>query len=396
MQVSRPAVDTPASRQYAAAVGLFQIQCRSKCRHSSCSAVAPVRSRLQRQQLQQQRVAVRLARLASAADDSAAATVDDASPGTAGNASTVQDTCVLVECDGVLTDVHLNGHMPAFNRAFSELGYDCATWTPAIYHDLLRAADGTGEGMLKAYFDMVGWPQFLPTSERQLFCGKVYALKTKHLADIIQEGGLRVRPGAADFLQAALSSGARVGLISGTISQPSAGTCDAVLQALGPTLAAMLVTFSAADSSAGSSSDGGDEEGVAPEEQGRLTMEQALAKAQAEVKARGAADAAAATGAGVSPHLLAAQAGGAPTLVSPSFVLALCMALGAPASRCAVLAASSALLQAANAAGAYTVAVPPNLSARGSFPAEATVDGGVAEDCGGAGQTLCKWVGGSL
>ena len=39
---------------------------------------------------------------------------------------------LIIECDGVLVDIHKNGHLPAFNLAFHELGLDCANWTPVV------------------------------------------------------------------------------------------------------------------------------------------------------------------------------------------------------------------------------------------------------------------------
>jgi hypothetical protein len=35
------------------------------------------------------------------------------------------------------------------------------------------AGDGTGEGLVSAYYQTVGWPTFLPTAEQTMFAGKV-------------------------------------------------------------------------------------------------------------------------------------------------------------------------------------------------------------------------------
>lgn len=53
---------------------------------------------------------------------------------------------LIIECDGVLVDIHKEIHLAAFNAAFRELGLDCANWTPAIYTDLIRMGDGTVRG----------------------------------------------------------------------------------------------------------------------------------------------------------------------------------------------------------------------------------------------------------
>lgn len=39
--------------------------------------------------------------------------------------------------------------------ALQELGLECANWTPEVYHDLIRSADGTEEGIIRLFFDKV-------------------------------------------------------------------------------------------------------------------------------------------------------------------------------------------------------------------------------------------------
>jgi hypothetical protein len=41
-----------------------------------------------------------------------------------------------------------------------------AAGTIHIYNDLLNHGDGTGEGLVAAYYETVGWPSFLPTAEQ--------------------------------------------------------------------------------------------------------------------------------------------------------------------------------------------------------------------------------------
>jgi hypothetical protein len=63
-----------------------------------------------------------------------------------GEASSIPRKLLIIECDGVLIDIHKDIHLAAFNEAFRELGLDCANWTPAIYTDLIRMGDGTVKG----------------------------------------------------------------------------------------------------------------------------------------------------------------------------------------------------------------------------------------------------------
>ena len=42
----------------------------------------------------------------------------------------VEPLLVIIECDGVLCDVHTDGHRVAFNEAFADLGMAGAAWHP--------------------------------------------------------------------------------------------------------------------------------------------------------------------------------------------------------------------------------------------------------------------------
>lgn len=145
---------------------------------------------------------------------------------------------LILECDGVVLDTHLDGHREAFNRAFQvggagicvqrgrvvaagrrpflngghywagharetltpapllqEIGYDCVQWSPAVYYDLLRWGDGTGQGLIRAYFSKLGWPLMLGSKDRPAFVEKVYAGKQRQLRTMVQKGEIPLRPG---------------------------------------------------------------------------------------------------------------------------------------------------------------------------------------------------------
>ena len=65
---------------------------------------------------------------------------------------------VIVECDGVMTDVHLDGHREAFNETFRDLGMEGASWSQDEYLSLLRSGGGTAHGMVERYFPLYGYP----------------------------------------------------------------------------------------------------------------------------------------------------------------------------------------------------------------------------------------------
>jgi hypothetical protein len=85
----------------------------------------------------------------------------------------------------------VNNYVP--HRAFKELGFACTNWSAPVYNDLLSSGDGTGEGLVRAYFSRVGWPTFLPTNEQDLFTRKVHELKQTQLEDMVKQGSIPLR-----------------------------------------------------------------------------------------------------------------------------------------------------------------------------------------------------------
>ncbi|KAG9439480.1 hypothetical protein H6P81_019645 [Aristolochia fimbriata] len=114
---------------------------------------------------------------------------------------------VLLEVEGVLLDVYRSGNREAFNIAFQKLGLDCANWTEPIYLDLARKAGGDEERMLKLFFNRIGWPTSLPTSEKENFMKSVLREKRKALDEYVMTKPLPLRPGTENFIDDALNEG---------------------------------------------------------------------------------------------------------------------------------------------------------------------------------------------
>ena len=199
----------------------------------------------------------------------------------------VEPLVVIIECDGVLCDVHLDGHRVAFNDAFKELSMEGASWSPERYLSLLRTGGGTAEGMVERYFHFYGYPSPElrdPTSDgpegtagmpelpedatplmkaayaaqaaaalddpdnrkilqkrRKEWIDKVVALKDVKLRELVAKGRLKLRKGAVDFLdECLLEEGVQVVIIGSTASSPEEGVLDAVLKAIGPLRAAAI------------------------------------------------------------------------------------------------------------------------------------------------------------
>ncbi|XP_068655069.1 CBBY-like protein [Aristolochia californica] len=114
---------------------------------------------------------------------------------------------VLLEVEGVLLDVYRSGNREAFNIAFQKLGLDCANWTDPIYLDLARKAGGDEERMLMLFFNRIGWPTSLPTTEKENFMKSVLKEKRKALDEYVMTKSLALRPGAENFIDDALNEG---------------------------------------------------------------------------------------------------------------------------------------------------------------------------------------------
>jgi len=56
----------------------------------------------------------------------------------------IQDACTAV----ISLPSHLSVHL-------QEYGLDCMHFNPQVYHDLLRCGDGSAEGLVTAFFDVV-------------------------------------------------------------------------------------------------------------------------------------------------------------------------------------------------------------------------------------------------
>ncbi|KAK6118291.1 hypothetical protein DH2020_047964 [Rehmannia glutinosa] len=135
-----------------------------------------------------------------------------------GNAST-RDTAeinpsqkfsVLLEVEGVLMDVYRLGNRQAFNVAFRKLGLDCANWTEPVYLDLVRKSAGDEERMLILYFNRIGWPTSLATSEKGTFMKNVLREKKNALGDLVMSKAFSLRPGAEEFIDDACEVGVPV------------------------------------------------------------------------------------------------------------------------------------------------------------------------------------------
>ncbi|KAM0894886.1 hypothetical protein ACQ4PT_024191 [Festuca glaucescens] len=149
------------------------------------------------------------------------------------NGSTEPTLAVLLEVEGVLADVYRFGSRQAFNVAFQNLGLDCANWTEPIYADLVRKASGDEERMVVLFFDRIGWPTSLPTSEKGSFTKSVLREKLKALEKLSSTDALPLRPGVEKFVDDALSEAVPVAILA-TYGRNGEKISRSIAEKLGP------------------------------------------------------------------------------------------------------------------------------------------------------------------
>ncbi|KAG1654905.1 hypothetical protein FOA52_003147 [Chlamydomonas sp. UWO 241] len=278
---------------------------------------------------------------------------------------------VLFELDGAVMDLHMDGHRVAFNKAFNDLGYECAQFTPPIYNDLLQSGDGTAEGMVKAYFNCMGWPEFIPTTERDLFTRKICELKCTMMTRMLKKDEVKLRADVAGVITGAQSSGVGVAFIAGTQSDSASEVVDSCLRQLGDEVAESVKVFTVIKARGGAA-DG--------EEAPPASFSEALRNAAAREKARSAAEFVASlkadTGAPDCAHAMPPIALGNQILananrlrVTPEWLAALAAGLGVRTACVLLVASGAGVAEAGCAAGCATAAVPRRMAFQGTFPA---------------------------
>jgi hypothetical protein len=273
-------------------------------------------------------------------------------------------------------DIHNDGHRKAFNAAFEEVGHTCVNWVPSVYADLLRFGDGTGPGLIKAYYGLMGWPMMLATSDRPAFVENVYTAKRKILKEMIAKGEIPARQGIAAFIDEAAAAQVRIAVIAGTASAAEDSAISSAMLNLGPARALKIQVLNPGGTTGPSRGDGEDGDGQLGGLEGPTPpsqiLEQQVRMARKAMKSQVATDFARAMnlqkpgGMGVDPGLLAAKHRHG--LATPEYLAAVVAAMGCELRRSVVVAATQSLAEAGRGAGLMTTGVPPSYSARGGYP----------------------------
>jgi len=116
---------------------------------------------------------------------------------------------IIFDCDGVLAETDLNGHLPAFNATFKKFGLP-VRWSEERYGELLAIGGGGKERMASLWDDeKLVEEAGLPRKEKakQETLARWHKDKTKRFKKIVADGKLPARPGVARLAADAAEAG---------------------------------------------------------------------------------------------------------------------------------------------------------------------------------------------
>lgn len=135
---------------------------------------------------------------------------------------------LIFDCDGVLADTELDGHLPAFNAAFAEFDLPI-NWDQATYHRKLQI----GGGKERIASEFVG-------EDRVELIKELHARKTELFTQRVAAGMLPGRPGIKRLIGAVLDLGWTVAVAS---TSAEASVRAVLKHAVGEELAARCHVF---------------------------------------------------------------------------------------------------------------------------------------------------------
>lgn len=164
-----------------------------------------------------------------------------------------------------------------------------------------RLGDGTGTGLIKSYFNMVGWPLMLSTKERPDFVENIYRTKQRIFKEMVMSGNIPLRDGAVELLDDAMADGVKPVILAATASAPEDSAISCAMLNLGPSRASKMQVLQLAPTSTTENVEENMSAGTSPEdllnqeserggedESGPLSFDQRVKMAQSEAKTQAA------------------------------------------------------------------------------------------------------------
>jgi HAD superfamily hydrolase (TIGR01509 family) len=121
---------------------------------------------------------------------------------------------LIFDCDGVLSDTERDGHLPAFNQTFRELGLP-VSWSEAEYGEKLRIGGGKermASLLTESFVRAAGLPTEPEALEKEV--ARWHRRKTELYRERVASGALPPRPGVRRLIEEALGAGWQLAVAS--------------------------------------------------------------------------------------------------------------------------------------------------------------------------------------
>ncbi len=119
---------------------------------------------------------------------------------------------LIFDVDGTLADTERDGHRIAFNKAFEEAGVPWV-WDEELYADLLRITGG--KERIRHYVDTY-LPDYKRPGDFDGFVAGLHKRKNALYAQMLETGGIPLRPGVRRLLEEARAAGLRLAIATTT------------------------------------------------------------------------------------------------------------------------------------------------------------------------------------
>jgi HAD superfamily hydrolase (TIGR01509 family) len=149
-------------------------------------------------------------------------------------------SALILDCDGVLADTELHGHLVAFNQTFEEFGLP-VRWSVDDYKQKVRIGGGKERlaSLLTPEFVAAAGLPSDPDGQREAVAAW-HRRKTEIYLDLVARGAVPPRPGVARVVSEALEAGWLVAVAS-TSAAPSVRAT--LSRAVGPLTARRVTVF---------------------------------------------------------------------------------------------------------------------------------------------------------
>lgn len=132
---------------------------------------------------------------------------------------------LIFDVDGTLADTERDGHRPAFNHAFADLGLDWR-WDESLYGQLLAITGG--KERIRHYAARHA-PAIAARPDFDGLVRDLHAAKTRHYLRLVESGSLPLRPGVAALIQHTRQRGLRLAIATTTTPENVTALLDATL-----------------------------------------------------------------------------------------------------------------------------------------------------------------------